>query len=118
MQAPEFALFLAKAFKLTVPDMKNKILSTPAAVICVLTFPILIALGSYLERMDCCLSNTFWGAILLIALYPIILCSPIAGLLIAVHLIYKRKSVSAALLFVVLFGLFELWFITNFRIFG
>ena len=98
--------------------MKNKILTTPAAVICVLTFPILIALGSYLERMGCCLSNTSWGAILLIVIYPIILCSPIAGLLIAVHLIYKRKSVSAALLFVVLFGLFELWFITNFRSFG
>ena len=118
MQAPEFALFLAKAFKLTVPDMKNKILSTPAAVISVLTFPILIALGSYLERMGCCLSNTFFGNILLIAIYPILLCSPIAGLLIAVYLIYKRKSVSAALLFVVLFGLFELWFITNIRIFG
>ena len=98
-------------------NMKNKILSTAAAVISVLTFPILIALGSYLERMGC-LSSTFWGAILLIALYPIIFCSPIAGLLIAFHLIYKRKSVSAALLFVVLFGLFELWFITNFRSFG
>ena len=113
-----YALFLVNAFKLTVPDMENKILSTPAAVICVLTFPILIALGSYLERMDCCLSNTFFGNILLIALYPILFCSPIAGLLIAIHLIYKRKSVSAALLFVVLFGLFELWFCTNFRIFA
>ena len=98
-------------------NMMNKILSTPVAVICVLTFPILIALGSYLERMGC-LSSTFLGNLLLIALYPILLCSPIAGLLIAAHLIYKRKSVSAVLLFVVLFGLFELWFITNIRIFG
>lgn len=117
MQAPGFALFLAKAFKLTVPNMKNKILSTPAAVINALAFPILIALSATLKGVGY-LNSSFDDAIWNIVAYPIFWGSPIAGLLIAIHLIYKRQSVSAALLFVVLFGLFELWFCTNYRSFG
>lgn len=112
-----YVLFLVNAFKLTVPDMENKILSTPAAVINALAFPILIALSATLKGVGY-LNSSFDDAIWNIVAYPIFWGSPIAGLLIAIHLIYKRQSVSAALLFVVLFGLFELWFCTNFRSFG